>query len=371
MQISAPDSYVYSITDGSKTPYTHTDAQGNSYMHQQFTHIKAKVKNTTPKEKDVNGNPLTFEEMKTGTLVAVARYKIIPDYEADLSNAPPDGAVMSHTDYSYSVSHPIPIPSLSSTGPAEFTFDFTGSPIPAGITDLSFYVIFKGTLGSEADIAVAVGMKDLIEPTHHVFWNLTDMFSLTVDQYTSPYHLYTSEQIKATPGLAGVVDYDHDGIFNELDKGEPYIDPYELTYEIGYAGVLPSRTTVLPSANITIPPGRHVRLLVLVDRKQPNYIRLTWTQTIQPGTALMYATFQGAVNQTNANAWTATPPNAFRYWQTPEGTQAPIRQHFFAGILRCEPLGIDAAGNRVCPYPEPEAIPAEMTPYPVTNLLFP
>jgi len=188
---------------------------------------------------------------------------------------------MSRTDYGYSVSFPIPIPSLSSTGPEEFTFDFTGSPIPAGITDLSFSVIFKGTVGSEADTAVAAGMKDLMEPTHHVFWNLTDMFSLTVDQYTSPYHLYTSEQIKTTPGLAGVVDYDRDGIFNELDKGEPYIDPYELTYEIGYTGVLPSRTTVLPSANITLPPGRHVRLLVLVDRKQPNYIRLTWTQTIQ------------------------------------------------------------------------------------------
>ena len=156
-----------------------------------------------------------------------------------------------------------------------------------------------------------------------------------------------------------------------MDKGEPYIDPYELTYEIGYAGVLPSRTKVLPSANITLPPGRHVRLLVLVDRKQPNYIRLTWTQTIQPGTALTYATFQGAVNQTNADVWTATPPNTFRYWQTPGGTPAPIRQHFAVGILRCEPLMTDAAGNRVCPYPESEAIPAEMTPYPVTNLLFP
>ena len=86
----------------------------------------------------------------------------------------------------------------------------------------------------------------------------------------------------------------------------------------------------------------------------------------------MYATFQGAVNQTHANVWTATPTNTFRYWQTPEGTPAPIRQHFFAGILRCEPLRLDpATGNRVCPYPESEAIPAEMTPYPATNLLFP
>jgi hypothetical protein len=43
-----------------------------------------------------------------------------------------------------------------------------------------------------------------------------------------------------------------------------------------------------------------------------------------------------------------------------------IMQHFSQGVLKSEPL---AAANE-CPYPEEEAIPADLTPYPAT-ILFP
>lgn len=46
IEITPPDQYVYSITDGSETPYT--DDYGNE--QQQFTKIKANLKNKTPNE---------------------------------------------------------------------------------------------------------------------------------------------------------------------------------------------------------------------------------------------------------------------------------------------------------------------------------
>ncbi|HDH04120.1 MAG TPA: hypothetical protein ENH01_00175 [Nitrospirae bacterium] len=85
LEITLPDKFVYSIINGSITP-------------QQFTYIKAKVRNTTPDE-----------EVQDGIIQAVAKYKIRPDYQDDLSNDPPDGEVMEGVEFSYSVSEPIVI----------------------------------------------------------------------------------------------------------------------------------------------------------------------------------------------------------------------------------------------------------------------
>ena len=333
LEITAPDSYVYSIIDGGITP-------------QEFTKIKAKVRNATSNE-EIQG---CDSAKKNCILQAVARYKKIPDYSADLSKYPPDGKVMQGVEFSYSISAPIIITSLSSTTFTEFTFDFSGSPIPAGITDLYLQVVFKGTLGKEENIAVAVGMKDLMEPTHNVFWNLTDMFSLN---YQDSYHLYTATQIEGDSSLATLVDHDHDGIFNEIDIGESYIDPYDLIFDIGYMDD-PASSTVPSLAAVTLPPGKFVRLIVLVDRPS-NYSRLTWTQGFRPGSDYSNAAFAGAVNQETGGVWqTPTPAETFR----------SVRQHSYVGVLECEPLETDpATGRHVCPYPESEAIPTDPTPY--------
>ena len=347
IEITAPGSYVYSITDGSRTPFTDV----NQKRHQQFTHIKAKVKNTTPNE-----------AMTDGILQAVARYKVIPNYSPDLSNYPPDGTVMKGIPFSYSVSAPKALiaEELSSVNvtPTEFTFDFTADPIPAGITDLYLQIVFKGTLGNEKDIAVAVGMKDLMEPTHHAFWNLTDMFSL-YREADNAYHLYTAGQIMATPDLAALVDLNHNG--RCCDTGEPYTDPYNLTLDIAYSGE--AAFTQVPLVNVMLPAGRFIRLVVLVDKQFSNYMKLTWTQSIQPGSAHSEETFEGVLNQESGGVWQMpTPAKTFR----------SIKQHFYTGVLRCEPLGIDpVTGNAICPYPEPEAISADLTPYDQASINFP
>ena len=94
-----------------------------------------------------------------------------------MSNDPPTPPLVD-PGFSYSVAGSITLNSddisALNSGPNEFTFDFTNSPIPAGITDLYLQVVFKGTLGNEVDSAIAVGMKDISEPTHINLWNTTD-----------------------------------------------------------------------------------------------------------------------------------------------------------------------------------------------------
>ena len=333
LEITAPDTYVYSIIDGSINP-------------QQFTKIKAKVRNTTPNE-----------QIQAGVLQAVAKYKKRTDYQPDLSTDPPT-QTSRDADYSYSVSAPIPISSLDSINPQEFTFNFENSPIPAGITDLYLFVIFKGTLGNEADTAIAAGMKDIKEPTHHTFWNLTDRISLGIYNDTTStyiYHLYTSDQIKNTPALARLVDLNRNGIFNE--SGEPYIEPYYIDFKISYMSSL-SQEPVGPLAEVQLPPGRHIRLIVLVDSKYNNYVRMAHSDFIDTTGSYYNTTFEGVINQEWENGTWQTP--------TPIITFRQIRAHFYTGVLRCEPITYDPVTRiTYCPYPE-EPAPADTTPQTAT-----
>jgi hypothetical protein len=132
LEITPPAQFIYSMTDGSGAdPY--------------FRNIRAKVKNASP-----------GEQMKTGTILAVAKYK--------LDTADPV--------FLYSISDPQPI-DLSSGDPAELNFDFDYDPIPLDITDLYLEVVFKGTIGNETD-AIASGIKDISEPTPIDIFNDTD-----------------------------------------------------------------------------------------------------------------------------------------------------------------------------------------------------
>jgi hypothetical protein len=172
LEISAPDRCLYGLIDGSSAPYTDL----YDHQHQQFTTLKAKVINTSHVLNQA-GDDIP-EAIQNGTLQAVAKYKIRKDYLSDLSNDPPTANSIG-ADFSYSVSELVPltpdlVTALNGTIPKEFAFDFGSNPIPAGITDLYFQVVFKGTLGNEADNAIAVGFKDISEPTHIDNWNTSD-----------------------------------------------------------------------------------------------------------------------------------------------------------------------------------------------------
>ncbi|OGL46731.1 MAG: hypothetical protein A2W05_02170 [Candidatus Schekmanbacteria bacterium RBG_16_38_10] len=323
LEITMPDSYIYSITDGSIIP-------------QQFTRLKAKVRNTTPNENVQNCDI----QQQNCILQAVARYKKRTDYQPDLSTDPPT-ASSREPNFSYSVSAPIVITSLSSTTPAEFTFDFTTNPIPAGITDLYLHVVFKGTLGNEANIAIAVGMKDLNEPQHFSIWNATDRFYLDGV-------LRTANEIRNDPSLLARVDFNGNGIANEA--GEPYIDPYDVTTEIAFypTGVTP---TIYNATFTPLPSGRYGRIIILTD--MPTfYILIHRLSTNPPDENTADFLFSGVINQDDING---------TFQNTQVITFRGIIQHTWSAYARYYP---NSVGISTAPWP----VPANINPYPATTL---
>ncbi|HET6514717.1 MAG TPA: hypothetical protein VFG09_06105 [Thermodesulfovibrionales bacterium] len=144
LEITPPDQFVYAMADADPSdPY--------------FSSIKAKVRNTNPSE-----------AVQNGMIQAVAKYK------ADTDDA----------DFIYSVSAPISVVSLSATSATELLFDFSNDPIPIDITDLYLQVIFKGKVGND-DNAVAVGLKDISEPTPVDLFNNTDLACINGAWYTA------------------------------------------------------------------------------------------------------------------------------------------------------------------------------------------
>jgi hypothetical protein len=340
-------------------------------QHQQFTKIKAKVRNTTPNN----------EQIGAGTLTAVAKYRMRTDYQPDLSGDPTDEHPewgVSEDDFSYSVSAAEPIVSLPSDTATEFTFNFETQPIPAGVTDLYMQVVFKGTLGNEADNAIAVGMKDLYEPAHQVFWNLSDQFSLLYTESTDTttrYHLYTEAQLKdpseENRTRRELVDLDGDLQFNE--PSEPYISPYHARFEISYmTGTNP--TTLPPvAARITdLPAGRHIRLVMIQDREQPRIVRISYSALEDTAAhGFIVQSYQGVINQTELDGdFNYMPVKSFRHSGSGDTTD-PIRHHTYNGILNCSPTALTVDGKRAFPYEEMESLPvADPQPYGPVEILF-
>ena len=295
LEIGPPSQYVYSIIDGASAPL-------------QFTAIKARIRNLTPDEEMIN------TQDQPGQLIAVARFRKRTDFVADLSNDPP--AIQTREkNFTYARSAPIEIPSLPSRQPAEqFVFDFSGDPIPAGITDLYLHVVYKGKLGMEEN-AVATGMKDLCEPQHLVYWNNTDYFLLNGV-------LRRAEEIEHDPD---VFSYGH-------------IYPTPITEELGFAESYPNSSTPVVATFHELPPARYGRLVLLVDAKEAYWVKDRVTAThflLPPGTYLDDLTwnydFPNAAYQETANA----------QWQpTPVYTVRGVTQHQMTYFIRAYPYFI-------------------------------
>ncbi len=148
IEITLPDSGVYAQTDNS----------GNG-----FTQVKLKARNTTP-----NG-----EEMTNGTIELVVKFKRA--LEDPFQSKP----VATEAEFSYIVvpasglqSIPADQPIIPRNQPREFVFDLTQTPIPLYATDVYLQVVYHGKLGQMInggfvgeDLGVAVGFKDISEPT--------------------------------------------------------------------------------------------------------------------------------------------------------------------------------------------------------------
>lgn len=176
IELTLPDSGVYSFSDD--------PVKG-------FSKITLLARNTTP-----NG-----DEMSDGGIELVVKYRIA---QADPFQSYP---VPTTNDFSYTV---LPVAnnirSIPKLSPAELTFDAgQNTLIPVNATDVFLLIVYKGKLGEE-DGTVAVGFKDISEPTPVDLFNNMDKICLNGSWYTT-----------GSPEAIAQVDTDQDGNADEWD----------------------------------------------------------------------------------------------------------------------------------------------------------
>ncbi|MBI4697890.1 MAG: hypothetical protein HY758_02995 [Nitrospirae bacterium] len=143
IEITLPDTGVYGKTDN--------PANG-------FTEVKLLAKNITTNN----------EEMPNGSIELVIKYKLA------LSDPFQSGMVDTAEEYTYIVvSEKDGKNTIPRDNAVELTFDLTQNPIPLWATDVYLQIVFKGKLGMEEG-AVAVGLKDISEPTPIDVYNNND-----------------------------------------------------------------------------------------------------------------------------------------------------------------------------------------------------
>jgi hypothetical protein len=313
--------------------------------------------------------------MGEGELYAVAKYRVIPNYAADLSTYPANPAELEdvmtaeqnpvrYVDFSYSVSEPIAITNANNNlvpinTPREYTFTFNNEhSIPIGVTDLSLQIVFRGTLGDELNNAIAVGRVDLNEPSHIVYSNSTDQIVVNGE-------LTTAENIRNTPWMAQLADWNNNGIFNEIDiqdgvnVGEPFIDPYDLSLQFGFSQEDPGASEPDYTVSINnLPAGRYSRFTVLTDTGQTDEFWVTTNLSRHYGTEVETERYSlnlgGVYLQENNPVWDYTPLE-------PDYLHKGIRQNRLLGEYYC--LGDP------CPYLGGQRTVYEnLVPYPIDIL---
>jgi hypothetical protein len=175
IEISLPDQGVYGLVDHAAEKDKDTGG---------FDTIKLKVRNTTPNQ-----------SMGGGSLVAVLRFHRNNCYRDDLSGEPRETSM---NDWACrEVGDDIVVSDVKSgviigTVPQQYTFTFS-KKLPINATDVQLQVVYRGPLGNETD-AIAIGAKDLSEPTYVSYGNATDYIRIGS-------HVYTRERIDGDQAL--------------------------------------------------------------------------------------------------------------------------------------------------------------------------
>jgi len=177
IQITLPDSGTYASADDS----------GNG-----FTTVKVLAKNTTANN----------EAMDDGTIELVVKYK--QALEDPFKNYPEDH-FLNVSDFMYIVA-PVKngIRGIPGDHFIELIFDLP-TALPFWAIDVYLQVVYHGTLGNE-DNAVAVGFKDISEPTPIDMSSDTDRICMNGTFFTA-----------GSPEAIGLVDTNNDGIADLWD----------------------------------------------------------------------------------------------------------------------------------------------------------
>ncbi len=244
--MSQPNNGFYALIDATQPNFP-----------QAFTAIKLKATNTTT----------TGESMTNGTIQLVVKYR------QALSDPFVNGPVQLEPEFKYIV---VPeqnnVSNLYSATPTELNFDLSQNPIPLWATDIYLQVVFKGTLGTETD-AVAVGFKDISEPTPIDIFNNMDKICINGSWYNAG----SAEAIAQ-------VDTNHNGI---ADTNEADVYAYDLkNIYLRFSSYLPSGPYYWASSSahhVTVPylsAGNPVRAAyILSDYMFNKAYYMTWVKT--------------------------------------------------------------------------------------------
>jgi len=127
-----------------------------------FDRISLMAKNITPNEDMTSGYVKLViryrlchgDPFQPGFTIDPKQYFIVVDYENEA------GAVEKV--------------SIPSDNPRRFEFNLSDTPLPVSAVDVSFSLVYRGSLGWEKENGVACGYKDVSEPTPIDFFNNTD-----------------------------------------------------------------------------------------------------------------------------------------------------------------------------------------------------
>jgi len=172
-----------------------------------FEKIILNVNNATP---DIDGglSPPFVQGIGAGTFRAVAHYRLNPCYTTDLSGEA-DGVVCNTNlitdpanEARIATSEAVAVSAFDNSGPNRIEFDFSAEPIPVNAVDLKIQVVYYGELGAEAQ-AIAVGMRDISEPSFYLIRNSSDYYSFNQMIYRTDDPTFIS--LASTAGIPAYV----------------------------------------------------------------------------------------------------------------------------------------------------------------------
>jgi len=198
-----------------------------------FTSIKLLAKNTTPNNEEMS-DPIN------GSIKLVVRYKLAHEDPFQSLDVATD------EEFTYLTASEVNnVQTIPRDSTVELTFDLGQTPLPFWATDVYLQIVYRGKLGNE-DGAVAVGFKDISEPTPIDLYNNMDRLCLNGGWYITE----SQEAIDQAPGGWDIYPHKIEGSHLKISFAE----------DTAYAS--PSNYTFSPE---TIMPGTLYRAYVLSD----------------------------------------------------------------------------------------------------------
>jgi hypothetical protein len=239
---------------------------------QGFQEITLMARNVTPDE-----------EMQNGEVKLLIRYRICPG-DPFAPNQPAPAWDQPH----FQIVDPLPDPATGQpvtsipTDWIKLKFDISSQPIPMNAMDLNFTLIFRGDLGFETETGVAIGFKDVSEPSPITIFNNSDMVC-----YNGTYVDWND------PGLFAFADKNDDGVIDCSD-GDLDITPNRiLLHNVSFNGSPATATNFNHqfSPDYELMPGQGLQLYVIGDEPpEPCFLSIETTaiSTVAPNTCITW-----------------------------------------------------------------------------------